>query len=672
MTPPPAFPGGQVARGGQVGVLGNLDYMNTPFSTTNFTQTFIENRQFTTIQDIMLSDPSVSFAQSGSRLANDYVKIRGFADYSGQDAAAVNGLVGVSSYYLPSPEFLSRLELIKGPNAFLNGAPGAVGGSINLVTKRATDKPILDITATYGSESQWGGIVDVGGRYGDNKQFGLRINAFHRDGDLQMRGYSGKQEGAAVGWDYRGERLRLDADLIYRNHIFYGDPYYSTLANPEMGLPQAPNPKTNLTAPWMYVAAKALIAMTRAEFDLNDNWTIAAAYGHSKTDDMFNGWCFNTIQNRRGDATCSGGYSHSQYDRDAANLALRGNFVTGALKHRLVIGGNYIGMEQGSQPNLPSQPSIDFNIYNPVWPSAFSEPAFGNRNKQNTFITRGSFITHMVSTVDDRISVIGGLRRTQIDQTNFDIVTGQQLSGSSAAEVTPSIAGLIKITPWLALYGNYIEALERGGVAPPTAANAGQTFPALVSKQHEFGAKFDFQTLGATFAYYNINKGNQYTDAATNIFTQNGRQQNQGYEVTIFGEPIKGIRFVAGASFIDAVQLQTDRGEFDGKKVTSVPDSEYRLTAEVDLPFIPGFTVTGAIYHTGPAPYDNANTFDVPSWTRFDLGARYVYYVEQVKMTARFNVENLTNEAYWIAGYGSGGLAQSGARRYVASLTASF
>lgn len=268
--------------------------------------------------------------------------------------------------------------------------------------------------------------------------------------------------------------------------------------------------------------------------------------------------------------------------------------------------------------------------------------------------------------------MIGGVRRTQIDQSNFDIVTGQQLSGSSASAVTPSIAGLIKITPWLALYGNYIEALERGGVAPPGTVNVGQTFPALVSKQHEFGAKFDFQILGATFAYYNINKANQYIDTATNIFTQDGRQENRGYEVTIFGEPIKGIRFVAGASFIDAVQLQTDSGEFDGKKVTSVPDSEYRLAAEVDLPFVPGFTVTGAIYHTGPAPYNNANTFDVPSWTRFDLGARYVYYVDQVKMTARFNVESLTNEAYWIAGYGSGGLAQSGARRYVASLTASF
>ena len=578
---------------------------------------------------------------------------------------------GVSSYYPPSPEFLERLELIKGSNAFLNGAPGAVGGSINLVTKRAHDKPIADLTGGFGSTGQWGGAFDVGGRYGDSKQFGLRINGFYRDGALAVDGYKAKQEGFAVGWDFRSDRFRLDADLIYRKSKVNGDPYYSTLASTKQGLVQAPDPKLALQAPWIYTATEALIGMARAEYDLNENWTVAASYGRSSSENIFNGYCLNFIWSAKGDATCYGGYSNAQYDRDAANIALRGNFVTGVIKHRLIFGGNYIGEEIGMQPNLPSMTPISFNIYDPSWPAAAAEPAFGDRNKSNKFATRGSYITYTASTLNDSISVIGGLRRTEIYQGAFDIVSGNQLNGSTTSANTPSFGAVVKLAPWLAIYGNYIQALERGGVPPATAANAGQVFPALVSTQYEFGAKIDLETVGATFARYDIDKANQYLDTTTNLYTQNGRQRNVGYELTVFGEPVKGVRLVAGASWIDAVQLKTAGGLYDGKKVAAVPENEYRLTGEVDLPFVPGLTLLGAIYRTGPAPYDNLNSFDVPAWTRFDAGARYVYFIDKTKMTARFKVENLTNESYWIAG-ASGGLAQSGARRYLASLTASF
>lgn len=40
-NPPPAYAGGQVATGGQVGLLGNRDVMDTPFSTTNYTKKLI-------------------------------------------------------------------------------------------------------------------------------------------------------------------------------------------------------------------------------------------------------------------------------------------------------------------------------------------------------------------------------------------------------------------------------------------------------------------------------------------------------------------------------------------------------------------------------------------------------------------------------------------------------
>jgi iron complex outermembrane receptor protein len=40
-----AYAGGQVARGGRVGLLGNLDVMDTPFSTSNYTEALIRDQQ---------------------------------------------------------------------------------------------------------------------------------------------------------------------------------------------------------------------------------------------------------------------------------------------------------------------------------------------------------------------------------------------------------------------------------------------------------------------------------------------------------------------------------------------------------------------------------------------------------------------------------------------------
>jgi iron complex outermembrane receptor protein len=168
----------------------------------------------------------------------------------------------------------------------------------------------------------------------------------------------------------------------------------------------------------------------------------------------------------------------------------------------------------------------------------------------------------------------------------------------------------------------------------------------------------------------NETRYNQFLDAQTNIFIQDGRQENLGFEVNVFGEPIRGLRFITGAATIDATLLKTSGGLFDGKKAPSVPFYEYRWAGEVDLPWVAGLTLTSAVLHSGPAPFDNANTFNVPAWTRFDLGARYVWWIDTTKMIARLSVENITHQAYWISGYGSGALSLSAPRAVIFSLTA--
>jgi iron complex outermembrane receptor protein len=666
-APPPAFSGGQVARGARTGALGNLDYMNSPFSSQSFTKEFMENFQLRSAGDVLLKDPSVSAWLTANPIYDHSVKIRGFPHFAADAPTSFNGLAGIDFYEAPI-QILERVELLKGPGAFLNGGLGAVGGAVNYVTKRATDDPITTITGSFMSRNVLGGHVDFGRRFGENKEFGIRINAFGNGGDLALKDARRSDKGVAIGLDYRGERLRVDADLYAGERELNGWNWDVTLA-PGLSLPKAPRPSTLFQPPWTPYPRRAQAGMVRVEYDLAPNWSVGIYGGASHTDEHFT-FCTPSILNYAGDAFCSGGWTtnYNKY-RKAATGFLRGEFDTGPIRHRVYFGANYSDDELRSQPGIPYGPAYSFNIYNPIFP-AETPIALGATRKSTLSHMRSVYLADTLSVLDDRIRFTAGVRRTNIERGTFNINNGLRTAQYDTWATTPAFGLLVKLTPQLSLYGNVIEALERGGTAPQTARNAGQVFPALVSKQEEIGLKGDFGRIGGSLALYRINRANQYLDASTNTYTQDGRQTNKGIELNIYGEPIEGLRLIAGAAAIDARLKQTSGGLYNGRRAPAVPLHELRLTGEWDIPWVKGLTLTGGLIHSGPAPYDNANTFKIPAWTRIDLGARYVWSVAGTKMTARLAVENVGNSAYWVAGYGSAGLQLSPPRTVMFSLTA--
>lgn len=59
----------------------------------------------------------------------------------------------------PAIEGIERVEILKGPSSFLNGVPpigGGIGGTINLIPKRATDQPVTRVTTGLSSQSEFG------------------------------------------------------------------------------------------------------------------------------------------------------------------------------------------------------------------------------------------------------------------------------------------------------------------------------------------------------------------------------------------------------------------------------------------------------------------------------------------------------------------------------------
>ena len=115
---PDVFAGGQVARGGQMGVLGNQDNMDVPFTLTSYTSKLIEDQQAEDVGDVLLNDPSVRQSFGFGNQSQVFV-IRGLPLSS--DDVSYNGLYGVLPRQIISTDAVERVEVFKGPNAFISG-----------------------------------------------------------------------------------------------------------------------------------------------------------------------------------------------------------------------------------------------------------------------------------------------------------------------------------------------------------------------------------------------------------------------------------------------------------------------------------------------------------------------------------------------------------------------
>jgi outer membrane receptor protein involved in Fe transport len=104
-------------------------------------------------------------------------------------------------YTGPTDSFsIERVELLRGPNAFLYGE-AAPGGSRNSLTKRARDNDFTQIRATVGSNNLYRAEFDVNRRVTD--QWAIRFNAVAQDTDGHLNHTYRRYYGFAVSTRYR-------------------------------------------------------------------------------------------------------------------------------------------------------------------------------------------------------------------------------------------------------------------------------------------------------------------------------------------------------------------------------------------------------------------------------------------------------------------------------------
>jgi iron complex outermembrane receptor protein len=666
--PPPAYAGGQVATGGQMGLLGNRPVMNTPFNVTNYTSKTIEDQQARTVGDLLANDPSVRSNWPRGSYAENFT-IRGF-NVSNPNIA-LNGMYGILPHDRIPIEMAERVEVLKGPSALLYGQSpgGVVGGNINIVPKRAEDEPIARLTGSFFSDGQPYGHADVGRRFGDDKEFGVRVNAAYRNGKTPIDLQREEVGVGTVALDYRSERFRIALDAGYQHQDYLAPLRYATLGA-NIPVPATPNASANFHAPWTRVTQDELFGVVRSEFDLAPGITAYAAAGgrNFNSDNLL---ADPAIFNAKGDFSAFSYWFPYDIKAHSEEAGIRADFQAGPIGHEFRFAATNLEREFFSSFNATG--TFLSNLYKPVYPAQPSLAGLSSSPPRTSKEGLSSVaVADTLSFFDKHVLLTLGGRFQKVESASFNGTTGAVTASYDRQAITPAVGLVLK--PWsnVSLYANYIEGLTTGPTAPSSADNRGQIFPPTISRQVETGVKVDHGRFTTTLSVFQITQPSAFADPTTNVFGVRGEQRNRGIEVQTFGEVYPGIRVLGGVMFLDGRQTKTAGGVTDGLKAIGVPDHNVNFGAEWDVPWLRGFTVTGRAIYTSSQFYDLANTQSIPDWTRFDIGARYLIARPGGKpIILRAAIENLFDENYWASTNGAR-LTIGAPRTYLLSTTFQF
>lgn len=156
--------------------------LDTPQTMTVIPRQVIEDQSLLTLRDILSTVPGITFgAGEGGGGYGDGINLRGFA---GSNDITVDGLRDSAQYTRSDPFNLERVEVVNGASSVYAGA-GAVGGSVNLVSKA----PTLDSFARFSGAAatdDYGRITaDIDHVFASDRA--VRVNAMWHQNDVPGR-----------------------------------------------------------------------------------------------------------------------------------------------------------------------------------------------------------------------------------------------------------------------------------------------------------------------------------------------------------------------------------------------------------------------------------------------------------------------------------------------------
>lgn len=620
----------------QSGALGSRSQLDTPFSTTVVSQEQLEQRQPAKLGEVFSTDASVTDGSNAFDAWAGYVYVRGMP-IDWQYGFKLDGLP-VMTYGVTMPyEQFDRVELLKGLSGFMYGFV-APGGVVNYVTKKPTDERIASVDLGFHSDGIWREHVDLGGRAGPNDMFGARLNYTHEEGRTYTDGNLNRDT-VSVALD-----ARITRDLTWNFGAMYQDrratgtsPSLSTFSFSGNQLPGPINvSNANLQTQATHLNTITQFYTTGLQYQIDPDWKVSANYAFNKsTRDRNEATLY--LLNGAGNFSGQNDLGDENNTFRAWQLTAEGKVRTGPFAHQLTFG--IASQYQTNDYAYIYSPTYTGNLYQGTSYQYYGDGTTLKAQRSSAIEQRSVFASDTVQ-ITERLSVLGGVRFTNYNQTNAQGISTYSTNGV----FTPTLAVMYKVAPNTTAYASYVEALEAGEVVGATYANAGAVLNPFKSRQYELGVKTEQDTWSTTAALFRIERGAVYTNSA-NARVADGQSIYQGIELA--GSVKLGPQWTLGASAMALDSWYARTNGFDGNRVGGAPRFVLSGNLEYKVPYVPGLSVGGDIRYNGRTSLNPQNSLTVSGYTLINLGATYRTRVAGKDVTLRAAVSNLTNRKYW-------------------------
>lgn len=679
--------------------------IETPKSVSIIPSELVEEQGATSLVEALKNVPGVTFnAGEGGQPAGDNLKIRGF------DAGADVFIDGVRDAGSQTRDVfaLEQIEVTKGPGSAYSGR-GAAGGSVNLVTKKPEAEQFLRTTLGSGTDEYLRATVDANHPLSDSAA--LRLNLLGHQGDVPGRDsvsieHWGVAPSLALGI---GRPTRVNADYYwYRTDDIpdYSIPYGRNADNTEPAGPPVDVDRENfyglLNRDFQKTGAD--IGTLEVIHDFSDSLSLRniTRYGETSNDyivtnpddsraNVANGFVLRNTKSRNSVTTTK------------ANLTdLTARFETGGIAHSLVTGFE-ISNERMRNQNYDVAILFGDNANEDFLNSCSAPGALGEASNYNC-TTLANPNPH-----DPWTGTITPSDEATIAETDtwsvfaFDTLElGERWSLNLGLRYddyrTEQLEGLIDAPErftndsnfWNHQLGLVYQPVENGSIYLSTGTSSTPSGNTLGdgtenigtenadleperSENYELGTKWELLQgrLALTSALFRAEKTNARVAIEPG---RNGREQTigeqevNGFEFGISGELTESWQLYASYTFLDSEIV--DDGPIDANEGNEFPNTPrhsanlwttWQLTEALSL----GAGATYVDLRYG----DPENTVWAPSYTRYDAMAEYAV---TERVTLRLNVDNVTDEVYFVRPYRSHYAALGPARSAVLTASVEF